>query len=119
MGFYLSDTSPGSPGQRAVKRVCVCVCVLQVPLPSFVLGGESGQTQESSLSLPGSTQYLLTLGSYLQSLGYASAAASGQSASAEEMTGGLVNMVDTESSAEHPLHGHLLQLVALLLLYMR
>ena len=29
IGFCLSGTgSPGSPGQRAVKRVCVCVCVL-------------------------------------------------------------------------------------------
>ena len=27
-GFtFLVPTHPGSPGQRAVKRVCVCVCV--------------------------------------------------------------------------------------------
>jgi len=25
----LCGTNPGSPGQRAVKRVCVCVCVVQ------------------------------------------------------------------------------------------
>ena len=27
IGFYLSG--PGSPGQRAIKRACVCVCVVQ------------------------------------------------------------------------------------------
>ena len=28
IGFtFLVPTDPGSPGQRAVKRVCVCVCV--------------------------------------------------------------------------------------------
>jgi len=28
IGFYLSvPAHPGSPGKRAVKRVCVCVCV--------------------------------------------------------------------------------------------
>jgi len=28
VGFtFLVPTHPGSPGQRAVKRVCVCVCV--------------------------------------------------------------------------------------------
>jgi len=28
MGFtFLVPAHPGSPGQRAVKRVCVCVCV--------------------------------------------------------------------------------------------
>jgi len=28
IGFtFLVPTHPGSPGQRAVKRVCVCVCV--------------------------------------------------------------------------------------------
>ena len=30
IGFsFLVPAHPGSPGQRAVKRVCVCVCVLQ------------------------------------------------------------------------------------------
>jgi len=29
IGFtYLVSAYPGSPGQRAIKRVCVCVCVL-------------------------------------------------------------------------------------------
>ena len=28
LGFtFLVPADPGSPGQRAVKRVCVCVCV--------------------------------------------------------------------------------------------
>ena len=28
IGFtFLVPANPGSPGQRAVKRVCVCVCV--------------------------------------------------------------------------------------------
>ena len=30
IGFsFLVPAHPGSPGQRAVQRVCVCVCVLQ------------------------------------------------------------------------------------------
>ena len=32
IGFtFLVPAHPGSPGQRAVKRVCVCVCVCVVP----------------------------------------------------------------------------------------
>jgi len=31
IGFtFLVPADPGSPGQRAVKRVCVCVCVLRI-----------------------------------------------------------------------------------------
>ena len=31
IGFaFLVPAHPGSPGQRAVKRVCVCVCVFDV-----------------------------------------------------------------------------------------
>ena len=31
IGFiFLVPAHPGSPGQRAVKRVCVCVCVLSL-----------------------------------------------------------------------------------------
>ena len=31
IGFaFLVPAHPGSPGQRAVKRVCVCVCVIIV-----------------------------------------------------------------------------------------
>jgi len=31
IGFtFLVPAHPGSPGQRAVKRVCVCVCVCSV-----------------------------------------------------------------------------------------
>ena len=30
IGFtFLVPAHPGSPGQRAVKRLCVCVCVVQ------------------------------------------------------------------------------------------
>jgi len=86
--------------------------VVQVPLSSLVLGGDSGQTQESSLSISGSTQYLLTLGSYLQSLGDTSPAASSQSLTVEELGRSLVSAADTESSSEHPLQRHLLQMVA-------
>ena len=33
IGFtFLVPAHPGSPGQRAVKRVCVCVCVFLVSL---------------------------------------------------------------------------------------
>ena len=89
-----------------------------VQVPSFILGSDAGQTQENSLSLSGSTQYLLTLGSYLQGLGDSTtpAAAGGHSISVDDVGRGLVNMVDTES-AEHPLHGHLLQMVAVPFLY--
>jgi len=33
IGFaFLVPAHPGSPGQRAVKRVCVCVCVCHLPV---------------------------------------------------------------------------------------
>jgi len=33
-GFFMVPAHPGSPGQRAVKRVCVCVCVsMPTPVP--------------------------------------------------------------------------------------
>jgi len=36
IGFtFLVPAYPGSPGQRAVKRVCVCVCVCVTFLKSF------------------------------------------------------------------------------------
>ena len=40
IGFtFLVPAHPGSPGQRAIKRVCVCVCVcLSVSLSNSVLG---------------------------------------------------------------------------------
>ena len=82
-------------------------------MPSFILGGDAVGTQESSLSLSGSTPYSLTLTSYLQSLGETmTPTASNGSVKMEEMGRGLVNMADTESASEHPLHGHLLQMVA-------
>ena len=37
IGFtFLVPAYPGSPGQRAIKRVCVCVC-FRVSLDHFVL----------------------------------------------------------------------------------
>ena len=33
---FLVPTHPGSPGQRAVKRVCVCVCLLKFILSSNI-----------------------------------------------------------------------------------
>ena len=42
IGFtFLVLAHPGSPGKRAVKRVCVCVCQLcsQASVPAFVLPG--------------------------------------------------------------------------------
>ena len=38
IGFtFLVPAHPGSPGQRAVKRVCVCVCLCdKVPVSTFV-----------------------------------------------------------------------------------
>ena len=41
IGFtYLVPAHPVIPGQRAVKRVCVCVCVLLVKTESIFLIGE-------------------------------------------------------------------------------
>jgi len=36
--FLLVPAYPGSPGQKAVKRLCVCVCVTHSvdPIKSFV-----------------------------------------------------------------------------------
>jgi len=84
-------------------------------VPSFILGGDSVPTQESGLSLSGSTQYSLTLSSYLQGLGDTmTPSVTSGSVNVDEMGRSLVNMSDTESSSEHPLHGHLLQMVAVL-----
>ena len=36
IGFtFLVPTHPGSPGKGAVKRVCVCVCVLNITPPQL------------------------------------------------------------------------------------
>ena len=36
IGFtFLVLAHPGSPGQRAIKRVCVCVCVVEANGPIF------------------------------------------------------------------------------------
>jgi len=87
---------------------------VHVQVPSFILGGEAVQTQESSLSLSGSTQYSLNLSSYLQGLGdtMTPLAANG-SVTMDDVSRNLVNMSETESSSEHPLQSHLLQMVAL------
>jgi len=38
IGFtFLVPAHPGSPGKRAVKRVCVCVCVSYSLMQSFLL----------------------------------------------------------------------------------
>jgi len=93
---------------RRLSRVGVC------QVPSFILGGESVPTQESGLSLSGSTQYSLTLSSYLQSLSdtMTPSAVNGP-VTIDDMSRGLVSMPETESSTEHSLHGHLLQMVEL------
>ena len=33
-GFFMVPAHPGSPGQRAVKRACVCVCVYAYTSPT-------------------------------------------------------------------------------------
>jgi len=46
IGFtFLVPAHPGSPGQRAVKRVCVCVCVCEY-LSLFSRLDEKGKTTE-------------------------------------------------------------------------
>jgi len=54
IGFsFLVPAHPGSPGQRAVKRVCVCVCVFIVSNCYFVGQVHSGKRKASaSLSAP-------------------------------------------------------------------
>jgi len=38
IGFaFLVPAHPGSPGQRAVKRVCVCVCMCVIPPQRLML----------------------------------------------------------------------------------
>ena len=45
IGFtFLVPAHPGTPGQRAVKRVCVCVCV-----PMWLITLEVGKFQLSSV----------------------------------------------------------------------
>lgn len=77
---------------------------------------------DGSLTLPAhATQYSLNLGSYLQGLtetlsASSSASATGQAVSAGDMgshgDGGLGNIAEVEeSTSDHPLHGHLLQMV--------
>jgi len=56
IGFtFLVPFHPGSPGQRAVKRVCACVCVLCRKSMMFVVTDDSGQTPDT----PHSTNTLL------------------------------------------------------------
>ena len=80
-------------------------------MPSLILGSDSVASQESGLSLSGPAQYSLSLGSYLQ--GLADRITPSAANSIDEISRGVVNMTEAESSTEHTLHGHLLQMVAL------
>jgi len=59
IGFaFLVPAHPGSPGQRAVKRVCECVCVLLTPAVHIITGISIGsavlhgsQSQSDRLTL--------------------------------------------------------------------
>jgi len=84
-----------------------------------MLAGDPSQMQEGSLSLSGPAQYSLTLGSYLQGLSDSMTAAVGSSGTVtvDELNHGLVNISQADTSTEHPLHGHLLQMVLLAVLY--
>jgi len=45
--FFLVPAYPGSPGQRAVKRLCVCVCVCVVIVMHAIMNSRcdcDGQT---------------------------------------------------------------------------
>jgi len=49
IGFtFLLPADPGSPGQRAVKRVCVRVCSGYVPVLMFVYRGLSSRVVSAS-----------------------------------------------------------------------
>jgi len=44
IGFaFLVPAHPGSPGQRAVKRVCVCVLRLRISVIFYALNANSGR----------------------------------------------------------------------------
>ena len=53
IGFtYLVPAHPGSPGKRAVKRVCVCVCVCVCSFPVFLpIARRRRRSDESSSRL--------------------------------------------------------------------
>ena len=51
----LVPAHPGSPGQRAVKRVCVCVCVCVRVFRSLFAGGRSPRRREQAA---GSLEFL-------------------------------------------------------------
>jgi len=43
IGFsFLVLAHPGSPGQRAIKRVCVCVCSTRCNMLSIMVGADKG-----------------------------------------------------------------------------
>ena len=59
IGFTsLVPAHPGSPGQRAVKRLCVCVCVSTIGIVSGGQAMESGGIQSSPLDATNSKQQL-------------------------------------------------------------
>jgi len=52
MGFtflVLAQAHPGSPGQRAVKWVCVCVCVFQTETGSLSIHPTKAAAKHTSL----------------------------------------------------------------------
>ena len=51
IGFtFLLPAHPGSPGQRAVKRVCVCVCVCVYVGLAMLLLADSGELRSVALT---------------------------------------------------------------------
>ena len=76
IGFtFLVPAHPGSPGQRAVKRVCVCVCVrccaMQLPTDSFSSDPERSWLQPvTSLAISPAEEMLVCCTSHSQIYAY-------------------------------------------------
>ena len=64
--FLVPARHPGSPGQRAVKRVCVCVCVCVNELQDVCSSSSSSSSNSSSCSSSNSgvTGCVLAVGIY-------------------------------------------------------
>ena len=49
IGFtFLVLAHLGSPGQRAIKRVCVCVCVCSLHVEQYTVGGKQAPVDPGS-----------------------------------------------------------------------
>ena len=62
--FLLVPAYPGSPGQKAVKRLCVCVCVCVVAVEQsnqLIVVDESSELVTGIVTQSDILQYLISL----------------------------------------------------------